>query len=406
MFLFHRIYNMRFGLRSKSFATAFAVTMATGLSFGVNVGAYADEAIPAVKASAASPLLNQLFSKQWVRLSEDNSIRGSLVQLAEGGKTAIAGLPVSLVRDGQVAHRVEADETGSFRFDGVEAGSYSLVTRTNESIAAFSLQVLDASNTHLPSDVEVRVVNPAGSKVKEILRAQALPTYAVRAEGAPFVAKDPLGDSRSFSKSHVVKADANGNLQGQLGSVAAGADLSGMQVFVLKDGVEVAKARTNKQGEFKFEGLQEGVYGFIAAGNSGFAATSFQLIHSATAAKATDGTRLVSIFGNACNQMNVEVVECCEVVVCEQPVQVVEQSIVEVPVVEACGEVAVDECGVAPSCGCGGGFGGGYGGGGGGGHGGGMGWGAIAGIAGLATVAGILAAEDDNNDVPVSGVAP
>ena len=400
---------MKFGLRSKTFASAFAIALATGLSFGVNQGVFAEENISASNVSSGN-YLNQLFSKQWVRLNKDNSITGNLVQLTENDKTAIAGLPVALVRDGEVTYRTTADKNGAFSFKDVEIGSYSLVTRTNESIAAFALQVLDSDSSHLTSDVEVRVVRPAGSKVKEILRAQTLPTYAVRAENAPVVLKDPLGESRSFSKSHVVKTDGNGNLLGQLGSVNANTNLSDMQVYVLKDGEEVGRTRVGKDGKFAFKGLTPGVYGFVAAGNSGFAATSFQLIDAPTAQLAADGSRFVSIFGNACGQMNVEVVQCCEVACCEQPVQVVEQSIVQAPIVESCGEVPVGDCGAAPSCGCGGGWGGGGsygGGGGGGGFGRGIGGlGGIASIAGLATVAGILASRTNRTTTVVSDVSP
>ncbi len=389
---------MRFGSRSKGFVKAFALIMSTGLSFGIAPSLSADEGQPSVKSTAGS-VLNQLFNKQWVCLDKDNSISGSLVHLADNDKAPLAGLPVALVRDGEIAHSAIADQTGSFRFENVATGSYSLVTRTNESIAAFSLHVLEAKNTHLSSSVEVRVVRPAGGKVKEILRSQTLPTYAVRVDKQE-VSKDPLGGSRTFSKSQFIKLDSDGKLSGQLGSVLSTTDLSEMVVYVLKNGEEKARANVDSEGKFSFDGLQPGVYGFVAAGSSGFAATSFQLIGNLVGA---DGSRLVSML-DACGQMNVEVVPCCEVVVCEQPVQTVVESVVQAPIVDSCA-VPVDECGVAPSCGCGGGFGGGYGGGfgggGGGGFGGGRGLAGIAGIAGLATVAGILASNDRNRNAAI-----
>lgn len=391
---------MRSRMRSKLFAKAFALALTSGLVFTLAPISFADETIPAVSTKPAV-VLNELFSKQWVKLGEDGAVNGNLVQLSTNEKTGVAGLPVALVRDGEVAYRTTADDLGNFKFEGVETGSYSLVTRTNESIAAFSLQVLSSNNTHLPSSVEVRVVRPAGDKVKEVLRSQSLPGYSVRQEESSLVSRDPLGDSRSFSKSQFIKADSKGSLNGQLGAVTGAADLSDMRVFALKDGVEVTQSRVDKVGRFSFHGLQPGVYGFIAVGNSGFAATSFQLVNSSSASVGTDGKRFVSMFSDACGQMNVEVVQCCEVVACEQPVQVVEQSIVE-----PCPEVVVDQCGVAPSCGCGGGWGG-YGGGGGGGGMGAGGLAGIAGIAGLAAVAGIIAANDDNNNAPVvSPVVP
>ena len=392
---------MSFGSRAKGFAKAFALVMSTGLSFGIAPSLMADESIPAVSASNGT-VLNQLFSKQWVRLDSQGSISGSLVRLSDGEKEALAGLPVVLVRNGEVEHSAIADEAGDFKFENVKAGSYSLVSRTNESIAAFSLQVLDERNTHLDSSVEVRVVRPAGMKVKEILRAQSLPVVAVRAE-IQKVSKDPLGDSRSFSKSQFVKMDGSGKLSGQLGSLVSTADMSDMVVYVLRNGQEVARSKADKSGKFSFEGLRPGVYGFVASGVSGFAATSFQLVDNATASAGTDGSRLISIITDACGQMNVEVVQCCEVAVCEQPVQQVQtvvETVAQAPVVSECA-VPVDQCGTASSCGCGGGFGGGYGGGGGGGFGGGRGLGGIAAIAGLATVAGILAANDRNRNTTV-----
>ena len=388
---------MRFGSRSKGFVKAFALVMSTGLSFGIAPSLSADEGQPSIKSTSGS-VLNQLFNKQWVCLDKNNSISGSLVHLADNDKAPLAGLPVALVRDGEIAHSAISDQTGSFKFDNVESGSYSLVTRTNESIAAFSLHVLDAKNTHLSSSVEVRVVRPAGGKVKEILRSQTLPTYAVRVDKQE-VSKDPLGGSRTFSKSQFIKLDSDGRLSGQLGSVLSTTDLSEMVVYVLKNGEEKARANVDSEGKFSFDGLQPGVYGFVAAGSSGFAATSFQLIGNSNALVGADGSRFVSPL-DACGQMNVEVVPCCEVVVCEQPVQTVVESVVQAPIVDSCA-VPVDQCGVAPSCGCGGGFGGGYGGGGGGGFGGGRGLAGIAGIAGLATVAGILAARNNNNNAAI-----
>jgi len=390
---------MSFGSRANAFSKVFALVMSTSLSFGVAPSLMADESIPAISVSNTSAL-NQLFSQQWVSLDKDNAVSGSLVHLANNEKAPLAGLPVVLVRDGEVAFSAIADANGAFKFENVKTGSYSLVTRTNESIAAFSLQILDQENTHLSNSVEVRVVRPAGLKVKEILRSQTLPTSAVRNEVSADVEKDPLGDSRSFSKSQYVKMDATGKLSGQLGSIQTNADMSEMVVYVLRNGEEVARTNADAQGKFSFEGLRPGVYGFVAAGASGFAATSFELVGNATASVNADGSRFVSSFGDACGQMNVEVVQCCEVVMCEQPVQTVIETIVQVPVAAPIVEaVPVDQCGAAPSCGCGGGFGGGYGGGGGGGGIGGF--GGIAAIAGLAVVGGILASNDDNNDAAV-----
>lgn len=384
---------MNFESRLNRFSKLFTLVLSTSLSFGIATSLYADDSVSVVNNEASTTQLNQLFSNQWVCLSKDNSISGRLVQLNDNGSAPLMGLPVALVRDGEVVYSAKADDKGAFVLSDVKTGSYSLVVRTNESIAAFSLQVLDAENSHLGSSVEVRVVRPAGAKITEILRSQSLPSYTVREE-IQDISTDPLGDSRSFSKSHLVKIDSEGKLSGQLGSAIAQKKMEDMVVYVLRNGKEVARTVADSTGKFSFEGLKPGAYGFVAAGNSGFAATSFQLVSNSNASVGSNGSRLISAIGDACGQMNVEVVACCEVVACEQPVETV--------VTDACA-VPVDDCGIASTCGCGGGFGGGFGGGGGGGGGIGAGVGGLGGLAAIGALAavGIVAAADDNNNAPV-----
>ena len=112
---------MSFGLRSKCFASAFVIALSTGLTFEMNHGAFADESVRAVvEKTSSNTYLNQLVSQQWVRLNQDNSVSGNLVQLSSSDKTAVSGLPVALVRNGEVAYRAIADESGKFQFENVE----------------------------------------------------------------------------------------------------------------------------------------------------------------------------------------------------------------------------------------------------------------------------------------------
>jgi hypothetical protein len=346
---------------------------------------------PALKREA----VNELYSQQWVTPNQEGNIVGSVVGLAGSDKQPVVGTHVFLVRDGLIELKTKAAEDGRFLLPAVEPGSYSLVVRDTSSIAAFSLHVLDNANgKHLTSDVEVRVVQPV-AKVTEILREQTAPSYAARIDSSLDLTKDPLAASRSFAPNHVVKLDEAGRLSGRLGTADLDADMSDMLVYVLKDGVEVAKVGVTESGDYSVAGLKPGVYGLIAAGESGFAATSFELIDAKSEVNAK-GEKLVGLFKHACRHVNVECVPCPAVSVCETPATAVVTETVAV-VEEPCGEVVVESSKpAAAGCGCGFGWGGSHGGGGGGGGGfGGGGWAGLAGIAGLATVAGILAADDD-----------
>jgi hypothetical protein len=378
---------------------SFLLAVTSGLMFTPAISFAADRDVVSVKASS-NEMVNGLFSQQWVTPNATGDVNGTVVGLSIGDKTPVNGLPVFLVKNGQIEVKTKTNAEGSFTLPAVKPGSYSLVVRDANTIGAFSLQVVASEDGKmLGSDVEVRVVKPA-AKVNEILEDQTLPTYAMRSSSdAPATSSDPLGQSRTFAKSQAVKMDKFGKLTGRIGTADLDKDMSDMTVFVMEDGVQVAKSSVAKDGSYAIDGLKPGVYGFIAVGESGFAAMSFELVKDDSESLNSKGEKLIGLFKHACSQMNVECVPCPEVTVCEvAPVVTTEVITTEVA---SCGEVVVDSpIAAAPGCGCGwgGGMGGGFGGGGGGGVGaGGNGWVGLAGIAGLATVAGIIAAEDDDN---------
>ncbi len=375
--------------------------------------------VPLAAPVVSEKPLNDLFSRQWVKLSDSGKIDGQLIELVSEEKKPLAGLPVALVREGKIVTSTTAGNDGKFSFSGVRPGLYSLVSRTNETIAAFALQVLDGKDaSHLPSSIEVRAIRSVGDKVKEIVRAQVVPGMVSRSDTTAAISIDPLANERRFAMSHVVKLDENGNLQGHLaksGVSASASRIEGMTVFVLKNGVEVARTEVDTDGQFVVKGIEQGVYGFIAAGSGSFVATSFQIVNPALVNNnnlTADGGRLVSMnMQDCCPAMNCEVIESCEISACEP--SVCETVVQQAPIVESscCDAVPVEGCGCgqAPTCGggCGGGGwgGGGYGGGGSGGGGGGLfggggggGFGGILGLAGLAGVAAVVANNNDDNN--------
>lgn len=396
-----KVYNMMW-----KYLLPLAVVSFLGGSFD---GAAIAEELLIAPAANEKPL-NDLFSKQWVKVDAQGGIEGSLVELTSFDKRPLSGLPVNLVRDGRIVVSSTSDGSGKFRFDNVAPGLYSLVTRTNQSFSALALQVLDAEKgSHLSNSIEVRPVRSAGNRVKDIVRAQTIPAFLASVAEADSVVQsnDPIANERRFALTHVVKLDGSGNLVGQLakpGLAAASSGVSGTTVFVLKGEEEIARAEADENGRFTISSLVPGVYGFVAAGAGGIGATSFQVVDAGVALKSADGKKMVAVnLQDCCPVLNCEIVPTTEVTCCEP--QVVE-TIIEEPIV-ACEQPIVEEacgCGeIAPACGggCGCGWGGGYGGGGGGGGGGlfgagGGGFGNILGLAGLAGVAAVIA--DSNDD--------
>jgi len=372
-------------MKTALFAAALSCTAAGFVGSGFVGTSFGQERIPPTKeVSVSSSYVNNLSANQWVRLDAAGRLTGSAVGLEPGHKVSMGSLPVYLISNDVVVHTTRTNADGTFAFSGVKPGVYAIVVRDSASIGAFCLHVLSAeAGKHLPSDVEVRVITPASDATK-IIRQQSVP--GTLSSYPQMVETDPLADSRSFSSSPVVLMN-NGLFVGKLSTPSKSQDLSNIVVYVLKDGREVAKASASPTGDFSVAGLRPGVYGLIAAGESGFAALSFELAVPAAMGGATE--KLIAVVQEP-NSLTVEMMPPSAANVVEEN-EVIEEVVSVGPPVTPFG---------------GGGMPMGFGGGGGGGGGGfaGGGWAGIAGIAGLATVAGILAAEEDNT--PVSPIVP
>ena len=401
---------MLYRVRFLAIASAFGLSSLGVLNPAVSHGTEADFDTFAASASVTTDApLNDLFSRQWVRSDASGRVSGSLVQLTDKSKLPVEGLPIVLVQNGKIAYSAKSDAEGNFSYEGVKPGQYSLISRTNESIAVFAVQVLDATAAeHLPTNIEVRIIRSAGEKIKEIVAAQTVPSDLSSISSLKKVNVDPLATGRRFANSSVVRLNETGRLEGQVarsGISVSDSRLQGMSIYVLKDGAEVARSEVDVNGHFSVGDLTEGAYGFIAAGSNGFVATSFQVVEAKVAKLTASGDKFVGLNQNGCcPQLNCEVVESCEVVTCE--VAQVCETVIETPVVETCEvisepiveEVILEEaCG--QTCGCGGGMGG-FSGGGYGGGGGGFGGGGFGNLLSLGALAGIAAAvgRNDNNN--------
>ena len=294
---------------------------------------------------------------------------------------------VTLSQNGKPVVEDDTDIAGEFLLENVTPGLYTLKAEGSQSMAVFSLVVLDrVAGEHLPDSVSVRVM-PGMGRVAEIMRGQSSPS----AMSHEMPTMDPLGANRKVSTSHQVTLDSQGTLTGRLGKAAAAVDMSKMTVFIMKDGEEVRRGRVAADGSFAISGLAPGCYGLVAAGEQGVAAVGFCAVNRAVASTKSTRDIFVATTVQTPSSLNIEVADPD---VSEAPTEVVYAEEAEM----------LDPFGMAPGMG-GGGFGGGSVGGGGGGAGGGLGLGGLAAIGGL-TAAAIIAASDNEDSPAVSKIAP
>ncbi|MEQ1824342.1 MAG: hypothetical protein ABL921_00265 [Pirellula sp.] len=335
-----------------------------------------------------------LYVNQWIHIDKNRNIGGSVVALVGKDTLSLSKVRVSLLRNGNVEYSDDTDIDGDFLMEGVTPAVYTLVAETADSLALFSLTVLDeVSGKHLPNSLQVRLM-PVSSRANEIIRGQTLPKDL----NHPTPAQDPLESTRKSNETHHVMLDASGNLKGQLSRATERVDMSSMTVFVMKEGTEVSRTKVASDGKFVVRGLSSGCYGLLAAGEAGLAAVGFCATSQDLAKQMGDKEKLVSFNAKPLPSLNIELGDP----IGKSP---------SAPINDAVANEEVSPAVPLGAFGMGAGYagmpysGGGSGGGGGGFGSGPGGWGSLAGIGGLIAAGVILATDDNENNVP-SPIAP
>ncbi len=366
-------------------------------SFAVSQEAVSTVSIVESNSAPAAPqapnMINLLHQRGWVRLDDDGSVQGKLsVLTAEGQLEGRIGAKILISRDGKVVLSTVTDTDGVFKLDGLKPGTYGLQSRGDYTFAAFALHVLPASATHLSSDLDVYAAVIPAARASELILAGLVPAELSSGEDAYYrnFESDPLKGKRTFNNSHQVVLQ-DGVLVGRVsrpGWTFEEQDLSGSVAQIVREGEVIANAAVGKDGYYRIENMEPGVYDLFVSGDDGFAVSTFEAINASEpiAVVTQGGARLITTqSGTAADTLGSEMISQNEVFL-DDPI-----------IVQGSTE---DEFGMPVT---GGGFAGpgGFGGGGaGGGGGGGLGGGGIGGLLGIAGLAvGIAALSDDDADV-------
>lgn len=286
--------------------------------------------------------------------------------------SGLSSLRVCLVRNGQVAHVVDSNSLGQFEFTGVDEGVYSFVATGKDGFAACGVKVVRGNGANA---MEVAVVNPDFKQVREIFESTSAATETLTSAAA----EQP---SRIEGNNRVATSD--GNLVGKLFDFVSGSVSAQTKAYLVRNNQRIAEAAVDAFGQFSFAGVEPGVYEFVAAGPTGYAAVSFEAVaQEGQAAQATETVVAESVVeegaASAAQQLDVPMTAAGDhAVVTEQLSHACDACTAGAPVVEpyagamvgndiACGAAAGGCCNAAGDwggyCGGGGGGGGGFGGG-------------------------------------------
>ena len=184
----------------------------------------------------------------------------------------LSKLKVFLIRNGAVSKEVVTDSTGTFTIDNVSEGAYSFVATGENGFAAYGVNVVANDGTQEVNVIEAAAVSPQFETVQNILSNNLPQTVADEiAESTNSNAKDFVGSNRV----KLVDGGLRGHVVPLLGEVA---QANGTYVHLIQNNQQVAEVQTDATGAFHIADLAPGVYDFVAAGPSGFAAVSFEAV--------------------------------------------------------------------------------------------------------------------------------
>jgi hypothetical protein len=258
--------------------------------------------------------LEETLSAHYVQLDSQNRLVGKVtaIQRETGVTIPVPGLDVKLVRRSQEISRGRTDVAGNFVTGFVAPGAYTLCISGAEGFLAYGVQVIesddvpfgelpmpdlgadtsrsirsggqfvvwqDAAPLDTPTEITAAVIPPTHNSLQEIMNG--IPA------GTGLNLQPSAGTQINVEKSVVaggfkVNLQPDGTLAGRIAPLVSDADqpirLREMNIYLIDNDQIIAQVLADDDGNFVFNNVRPGVYGFAAAGRDGFAALSFQAV--------------------------------------------------------------------------------------------------------------------------------
>ncbi len=208
-----------------------------------------------------------------VALNNNGAVEGRIATINANSTEGLSSLKVFFVQDNKVVKETTTKSDGTFTASGMAEGDYSFIATGENGFAAYGVRVVSGGNHN--NVMEAAAVSPHFAAVKQILNDN-LPTQVAN----EILNAQPQADVKVVGSNRVRLID--GNLNGHVASLSDGNSKAaqGTSVHILKGDTMVAEVDADENGSFSVPDLEPGVYDFVAAGPSGFAAVSFQAVEA------------------------------------------------------------------------------------------------------------------------------
>jgi hypothetical protein len=217
-----------------------------------------------------------------ISLNESGSIEGRVATIDAGSQAnGLSDLKVFLVNNGDIQAETVTDAEGLFTLSNIGEGVYSFVATGESGFAAYGVRVVANNGSDTVNLMEAAAVSPQAAVVKRILQKQ-LPSDIAQEILDNAVVSEEASQVVGSNKVSVKDGTLVGHVVPMLGEVAL---VDGTSVFLIQGNEQVAEVTADSTGSFAIEDVEPGVYDFVAAGPTGFAAVSFEAVEDSAIAQ-------------------------------------------------------------------------------------------------------------------------
>ena len=240
---------------------------------------------PIAEATTSMVSSSDLISVQrshTISLNESGSIEGRVASIDAGSKAnGLSELKVFLVNNGEIQAETVTDADGLFSLSNIGEGVYSFVATGESGFAAYGVRVVANNGSDTVNLMEAAAVSPQAAVVKRILQKQ-LPSDIAQEILDNAVVSDEASRVVGSNKVSVKDGVLVGQVVPMLGEIAM---VDGTSIFLIQGNEQVAEVFADETGSFAIEDVEPGVYDFVAAGPTGFAAVGFEAVEEAAVAE-------------------------------------------------------------------------------------------------------------------------
>ena len=205
-----------------------------------------------------------------VALNRNGSVEGRIASIDNGTNEGLSELKVFFVSNGEVVSETATLSDGSFVAQSVPEGAYSFIATGKNGFAAYGVRVVSDATGKLDNVMQAAAVSPNMDSVKQIIKDK-LPS-----EVTDEILSTVVSDERVVGANRVILKE--GQLQDSVVALLGEENTQGTYVHIIQDNKQVAEVQADASGSFMVSDLEPGVYDFVAAGPSGFAAVSFEAV--------------------------------------------------------------------------------------------------------------------------------